>query len=501
MSADFAGVLEKKNAIGLWTKKFATITGLTLNVADAEGGVPVNSIDLQGITRGGDAGDPLLLVFLGTNGDLQLRGTSQAEADAWYNAAYQALVNAGKARARNVGLPPLDPRNNLRFVDIPPEFLARFANLERAVLYWFAPVKKYGVPNRVTRKCSVEDRIGFCGDKAFYVTKPNSEVTRCIKISAIKGLFTNIGVRDPKDEPFIVFKMTPPDFDLYIGHATCDSLLQCLKSLYSYLNRGQELPVVQVKQAQDPAVQLQLARPAAFEMVMVVPTTKEQLKKALDKFAAKHGITFATTAAAEPTSPGGSAQKGSGITSPSMQAANAGGGSPSQQAQRDPNAVPRTDPLGCFLLKLGLERYYLSLYKNQVDLDVLEVMDDTDLKNFGVNDDRAIATIRAKMADLALMEAVKNEVAAARAGWSKGEPSALPAATASSAPPTQTSPSQAQAQSKPPIILDDSDDDLLPPTKSQSNFAIVLDSDDDLELPPPKPKPAAAPITLSDDDI
>ncbi len=314
----------------------------------------------------------------------------------------------------------------------------------------------------------LEERVAFVSDKAFYLTKPNSEVTRCFKIADIKKLITNAKVRGPNEELWLVVKMAPPEYDIQIANPNIEALIQCLLAIYTYLTRGKELPVEQQKEPKD----AQLDRPKGFEMVMVIPTTKDQLKKALDVFAAKHGIQFAD----------GSAPAAGG-------APKAVAPAPAKTAA-DNKVAPRTDPLGAFLLLSGLEQYYAQLYKQNVDLDVIECMDDADIKTFGVANPAHIATIRQNIRNDEFMTRVRNEVQAARSG-AKGW--TAPPAPAAGAPPAASAP-------KAPIILDD--DDFLPPVPSQKvQMAICLDSDDDLPIPAAKPaaKPSAAPIMLDDD--
>ena len=506
--ADIKGTLDKKTPFGIWAKKFVKLLGLDFTVSDSEDGAPIFQSKLVQVTRGGD-GDPMAITIFGEKQGEQivLKGTDPKITSYWYDTLYTALELAGKVKPRNAGLPARDPRFDLPFAAIPGEYAAQFVSLDNAVIYWFGAITKYGAPGKLSRKPSTEERIVFIGDKCIYVTKPNSEVTRCMHIQQMTGLCTSVGTNQTGDH-FVVFKMAPPEYDLHISGPNMVGLIEVVSAVFKYIHKGvKELPVTSVATAQDPVVKLQLNRPSGFEMTVIRPVTKVQLKTALDNFAKKHGITF------EPAPPVGAlafASKAKEEAPPGVQAtSSAGQPTATTTSSSQPKMVPKTDAFAVFLTKIGLEDYYFSLSSQGMDLDVLECVDEKDLKNFGLKDPAHCALIREKIQDTALIEKVHEDVAAAQADakWTikktddavkKPEP-AQPAAPAPQ-PAAPTAP-------RPPIVFDSDDDDDLDialPAKGAEPKRVQMeicldDSDDDLDLPP-APPPKKAPIVLDDDD-
>ena len=517
---EFTGTLDKKVTFGIWTKKFVTLKGLTLVVSDVEKGPAIATLELQALTR--VDGDTTAMQFHAKGQEIILRGSDQRIADYWWDLVTQALVHHKLLKPRSAGLPPIDPRFNLKFAEIPSEFVQKFEKLDKCVLYWFSPVKKFGAVSMITRRHVVEDRVGACGDKAFYITKMNGDLTRCVKILNLKKLYTNVQAKtDPKEENFIVFKALPPDFDLFLASPTVDVLIKVLESLYSYYTKGTSLEVVHIKSIAD--VELQLERPANFNQTMVVPTSKDQLKKALDAFGKKNGIKF--------TDSGVEAASATGLKSPSLSSAGAAsGGTPkgsfagtdlpsaldnaSLSSNQDSAGLPPTDPLAVFLSMIGLGRIYLSLYRQSIDLDIMECMDESDMSGFGGVSQQEAASMKASLSDPTFMAKVRAKVDEARknAKWtSTSTPSA--AGQSSGSKPLAASPAASTPSPKPsvahmPIILDDDDDlDVFPAgqltSSTKSSVFEFNDSDDDLDVapaPPPKKAAAQAPINLDDDD-
>jgi hypothetical protein len=221
-------------------------------------------------------------------------------------------------------------------------------------------------------------------------------------------------------------------------------------------------------------VALQLERPDAYEMTMVVPSTKKQLRRGLEKYYKERGLPMPTAqpvAATQKKPSGAEGSPASGVTAV-------------EEEEKDV-AVPMTDPLGCFLTLVRLPELYMTLYKQHLDLDLLDCLDETDFKNFGVSDAVHISTIRSKRADDAFMAEVEKTVEEARKGGNWQLRSAMPA-TSGSSPVAQTGNMEV-------TLSDDDDLESLMPAKG----GIILDSDDDLPLPPK----AAPVIDLDDDDL
>jgi hypothetical protein len=123
LKKDYKGFLMKKNAMGIWGKKCVTVNGVKITFADSESDAGV-SVDFAGIARAVE-GDPLCLAFQSSSESLILKASDPEQAEYWYSLCYHALVQCGKAKPRNAGLPAVDPRNGLTFMDVPLEFGVR----------------------------------------------------------------------------------------------------------------------------------------------------------------------------------------------------------------------------------------------------------------------------------------------------------------------------------------------------------------------------------------
>ena len=510
VNKDYSGSFEKKGALGMWGKKFGRLQGCKFYLSDNESAAANVTIEVDMVLLA-ENGDLQCLTIAGKPEPLLLKCESAAKAEEWYHIVWAALEFAGKVKPRDCGLPSADPRNGLPFIDVPPVYRAKFTNLERAVLYWFAPIKKFGLPSAFTKKHQEENRVAFVSTQAFYVTKPDSELTRCMKVSGMSKIFVGTGI-DPKlsGDPWCLIKMELPDYDFLLSSPNVDKLVKVLTALYKQIKKV-DLPVETVAAVSDPKVQLQLERPSGFEMSMVVPSTREKLKKALDDFAAKHGISFTSTGTAVAAT-GGEVKKKRSSTikgqAPVVGAGPAGAGAPA------PAAAPAgggggADPLFVFLEYCELSKHYQSLKKQMVDLDVLDVMDADDYVNFGITDKAEVTKIRAKLQDKELIESIQagEKPAAAAPSPSHKDPAAgtKPAPKAAAADDIDLSDDDIPAPGaakKPVIDLDELDDlDIDGPVSSTSAAKFTIDlSDDDLDVGPPPTAAAKKPISISDDD-
>ena len=271
--------------------------GTKFYLSDNESAGASQTVDLSHVLLG-ENGDAACVTFVGKPENLLLRCESAAKAEEWFELTWAALECAERVKPRDCGLPASDPRNGLPFVDVPPLHRTKFQNLDRAVLYWFSPIKKFGVASKFTGKYAEESRMAFISTQAFYVTKPDSELTRCMKLQTIERLYIGNSI-DPKlsGEPWCLIKMALPEYDFLLSCANVDKMVHCLCALYKQIKKV-DLQVVTVPAVADPHCGLQLVRPSGFEMSMVVPSSREKLKKALDDFAEKHGIQFTTTGTA-----------------------------------------------------------------------------------------------------------------------------------------------------------------------------------------------------------
>lgn len=497
---DYTATMERRNAIGMWSKKVIILKGLQLSIHDSEGAPAALSMPLSAIQR--VPNEPLCLGFVGTE-VVNLRCADATLANQWYDLAYTALEVAGKVKPRNCGLPPSDPRNGLTFIEVKPEFSHAFQNLASCVLYWFEPVKKLGLPSKLTGRNAIEERIVFVSDQCIYVTKHNSELTRCMKIGAFKKLFTNVGMENVRPENlYMVIKMAPPEYDLCFQSPQSETFARAVCAVFRSISKGPKLPVETASNFSDPVVQLQLHRPADFQMTMVVPTPKEKLKDALDKYSQKHGIRITSTGTA-------TVEKGPAKAA-AASSATGGTGTVTKAGAKPPS------PLRVFLQAIGIIQYADKLEKQSVDLDVLEVAEDEDLQNFGITDKMHVKLIRAKLADEEFMQSLSSGKSApppASGGAGGGGASAKPPAAAAISfdddfdipLPGKASSSGGLTQSSTGggfIDLDDLDLDLPPPKAGGGGgpapFSII---DDDLDLDLPPPKPAAGGKSAVIDDI
>jgi len=480
-TAKYEAFFEKKATIGYSTKWFC-LQGLKLVFADSESGAIRGEWEILSVTRTAESGGEtygINLTATGTNEVIQIKAQDRTQFFQWYNLFYTALEHADKLPPRNCGLPAEDPRTGLPFVEVPPEYLRTFVYLDNAVIHWFNPIKKQGVSKGFSVFGAIEERVGVIGDKFVYVCKPTGDITRCMKILEIEKIWTNSSTCE-SDNAIAALKMRSPDYDLFFscGIKECQRFVETVRILFRYITKGRDVPCVELKEA-DILKECNLTRPNGWDFTLTLPTAKVQLKKAFDVFAQRTGVKL--LAGAKPTESPASPTPVSGVV---LQTAPASGNVVQGNAPgENPSFVPRTDPMGYFLIKLGLEQYFAPLTKQKVDLDVLEFMEAGDLQHFGVTDPSHRARILEAFTKESFMDEVREEVAQLRARAKKGkkeeqEAPLMPAKVTAESASTK----------KMGVVLDD--DDLVPPKPK-----VCLDDDDD--LPPPKPKPK---VSLDDDD-
>eukprot|EP00744_Colponema_vietnamica_P015769 GILI01022111.1.p1 GENE.GILI01022111.1~~GILI01022111.1.p1 ORF type:complete len:503 (+),score=31.40 GILI01022111.1:115-1623(+) len=500
-SPSICGQLEKRNAFGIWTSKYIEVdsSGQRVTVSDKEGVTPSQVLDIRDIGRA----DPVTLVFYCKTDELTLRAPNPETSDDWFETVRDLLVDLKLIPHPNYGLPDDDPRNGLPFCEIPPEYNSKFKDLRKSILYWFAPVTKYGNINSLTGHRKIEDRVGFLGDKAFYVTRQNSEITRCIKIERLVCLYTNLGSKDLQDKtPFLVLKLdNNGEYDLCFEAKNMLPLIRALKVLYRYNsnNKARQLKVVTVPTYDDPVIDIKLHRPAEFETVTVIPSSKLELKKRLTTYYREKGMPFPSIER-KPKKMRRATERHPSVLFESKEALISATKDKDSNLNKDSNAasldsssapdgkssdVSATEPLAVYLQMLGLSRYCEKLNNQQVEFDMLDCMDETDFKNFGVRDSSHIRLIISSLGDSKLIAEVHKVVEANRlaSNWS----------FSTAAPKVVNG------------MIELSDDDELPvrpsaPIQQPSQRpAISLDSDDDLVVAP-KPQPKMV-INLSEDDL
>eukprot|EP00760_Papus_ankaliazontas_P031367 PhM_4_TR5249/c0_g1_i1/m.42271 len=486
----YEGFLEKKSILG-FSKKWIAIQGNKLTFADTEMGEPKGEIVMHNLVRAVEAGGDLLGLNITTKGATDtwnLRAVDQSNFFDWYNLLYSALQAIGRRPPKNYGLPAEDPRTKLPFLDIPLEHLAKFHHMDSAVVHWFQQVKKIGVKSSsvlASSKHPIEDRYVMLGDRYIYVCKPSGDFTRCMKIMDVVTLYTSPSTSS--DGLTVGVHMKAPDYDIVFCSKDGETFVERLKTLYRYHTKGREIKHEQAEHDVIVSKECTLARPAGWEFALVLPTSKSQLKKAFDVFAAKTGVKVLPAAEASPSAEASASSSTAASSAPTTTAAAAGGAADSL----------RSDPMGLFLAKLGIESYYEHLRNQKVDLDVLEYMDDGDLQHFGITDAAHRAMVLDAFTKQTFLEGVVEEAAKYKSG-------AVVEEAAPTRKPDAPGPSQAPAAAQPAPtsapVIDDDDDFGLPAPKPKPK--ISLDDDDDFDLPAPAPKaaPAAGGISLDDDD-
>jgi hypothetical protein len=356
--SEFEIPVEKKNALGLWCQKIAVVRGISVVIFDdGKKTNPIAQIHARTVRREG-----LTLTISGARSDedLQVRAVDQRSCDFLHDRITSALIKFGKLKLRSKFQLLVDPRTGLPIIDVPHEHAKKNPSLKNAVVHWFSPVTKFGSPSILTKKYTTENRIGFCTDVAFYMMRQSSEITRCVRITTLRRVFTNAGTT--KDDPFIVMKMSGGEHDVFFTSPEVPGLIQCLQAIFFYDTKGAKLPIAVVQTPQE--ADLNLTRPSNFQMMLIMPTKKDQLRRGLEEYAGKHGVSWGVTP--RDTTP--------------------------KAAERSVKKLE--DPLAEFLQFCGCDSYYEKLACQNIDLDVLECMDEEDFVTFGVTDDMIISRIR-----------------------------------------------------------------------------------------------------------
>lgn len=418
---------------------------------------------------------------------------SQAVFDVWYEAMRRSLAIAGLMDPFNYGLPPVDPRQNLPFAQIPLTHLLKFGLLEKAIIYSFTLVRYYDASSSVAPSCP--DGVVVVGDKVLYMFRPNADVLRCTQLTNIQKIFYT------KDKDLLGIVVNPPEADIILQ---CSEGLEQLKHVlsvqYRAMTQGKHLPVTPMEEGklEQLGAKLRSKPDEGYKLEVASPTAKGRLKNALDQYEKQEGVKFDPSTHRARKSQGEKRQNSVGLPS--------GASSP---------GGPELDasiPLVRLLQRLELAQYAGQLLKQHVDLDVLQCMDLTDLETFGVRNREH----GQKILDAANNPAIVSAVNSGSAAPATTSPAPPVTAAPSTAPTTSTTAGASPNARPPAITLSDDEDDLDAMMQSQASPrsqkpVIVLDDDDDdddLDLLPPvsaaspaKPAAAAAAIVLDDDDI
>eukprot|EP00759_Apiculatamorpha_spiralis_P005750 PhF_6_TR13415/c0_g1_i3/m.21370 len=504
-----------------WSKKFWKLQGLQLSYKDSEKDEKYKqSIEIAKLSRTAEkeGGDLYGIIIEAAPAVGSSSSGKDQKVEKWYvrvadtelftevhKLLVAALVHWGKLEDPSYGLPAADPRTNLPFVDVPLEHLMRFALLGKAVMHYFGEVTEKFVPAKKAKPFVTDRRVVVVSDKNLYVCKNTSDITRCIKITDIQQIYYHppaVGIQvEHGSNEFDVFFTDMANIELFI---------KSVATLFTYLTHGKILPVSSFPSVGSIDAEMHLGRPEGYQMQLALPTSKKNLKKALDVFAQKvrqmlaDGQLDAATAANNPLVLQYLQQ---------MQQQQGGSGGVSLlPTLAPPSNIPKTNPVGLFLIHLKLDRLYHVLTSRKVDWDVLHFVELPDLEAFGVSDPADRATIMNAIHNTEFMEQVErqaNEYAKqvnSSVGGGGGAGDVVQLSVTQPAATTTMTPTK-PVDTRKPIILDDDDDILAATTKGgppKPKPKISLDDDDDDIILPPKGAAtvpvAKKPIALDDDD-
>ncbi|KEG11629.1 Tcc1i14-2.7 [Trypanosoma grayi] len=371
----------------------------------------------------------------------------------WNETLWTACAGAGLMEPYNYGLPPVDPRSNLPFAQVPLQHLFKFSGLEKMVIHFFGAITL--LSSTVAKDTQSPHHVLVVGDRAIYVFNLNATVIYCSLISHIRKLHHG------PEATFFALQLRPPAPDIVVKDFSGAVQVASVVGRLYQVATGKKLNIMPINvptaEVLVESQQLRLSAGEGYKLQMVPPSTKLRLRQAID---AKRDETDADAYGNSDEKP----QTGNGATA-------------------DSSTYPDSaDPLTKLLHGIGLSQYAPTLLSQHVDLDVLKCMDASDLNTFGVMDKSHCQKI--------LEAALRSEMDFLGVGNGNGN--------ASATPPTGVANPAAGG-----IALSDDDDDddlVLPATRQKS---VSLDDDSDVELPAKKAPAANAAkpaITIVDDD-
>ena len=399
----------------------------------------------------------------------RFRSKSMDQFHQWYFTIRHALAASSDMEPFHYGLPLKDPRTDLQFTIVPPDYLFRFSLLDRAIMYNFQGVKLYCNPDIAEPP---EDVVLVIGDRSLYIFRLTADVHRCVPLVDIRKIYTT--------GTGLMGLVIPNEYDILCSY--------CHPETYTVLLRIQNSMQPSTKERYPPASvdthdfslaelhrRLNLQPPENYRINLIPPTPKSKLRLAMDLYEKQTGEKFVYGSVIRPPS-----QQRSQPASPDRAAG--GGGeatAPKHASAGSDEATESADPMAVLLTKLGLSRYFVTLQQQHLDVEILSCMEPDDLESFGVRDpaDRT-----------AIVTTARGEPTS----WKRG-------------PRTDAEPSTEKNAESSPVMpvggnIHKNGDGAPPAPAPKKAFVINLDSDDDDGAVATMPVPKKMTITLSDDE-
>lgn len=155
-------------------------------------------------------------------------------------------------------------------IDIPDVMKAYFVDASKAVLHFFAVVRKTSKSGEIVK------RVVLVSDSALYLCTPNGIVKRCIAVADIDELLI--------DASFGLGIRTKDKYDLSFACVTSEhrqELLDILQRLFRFASGGRAIPVREVPKHQRLEAVLSLVPPAGYVMQLVPFLTRQELVEAI----------------------------------------------------------------------------------------------------------------------------------------------------------------------------------------------------------------------------
>ncbi|KAJ9456419.1 Tcc1i14-2.7 [Diplonema papillatum] len=417
------GVLEKRGNFRRWAPICLRLDGTKLSVLDlTDAGRPdakaKDVLVVQHVEQGGEEYTMMLHFtggvskrgLLGGTKDTKwnLRAKSAEQYDRWLSATTDAVRQSRLSQGQDsteydYGLPPTDPRTDLPLAKVPQQLQPAFGHLKTAVLHWFGPVKC------LTADFGNEDNICFLGDKNVYLSSESGEPKRCFKAEDIVKLLV---AQDSKKDLYVIIVMPEtvkrdgadtPEYDLMFHSSDIKSFVRFLRTVYIHQTQKM-LPLEQLRDKDQLENEIRLAPPPGYETRYVEPMHKETLVQILDmwyksskmeeneKFKEQVAKMLASSDVMGGPAPGDAAAAAAAAApAAAAPAATPAAASRELTAEEKHTDLPKgaeKDPLGRLLRAIGLTQYYDTLSQNKLTVDLLQsgLIDDNDLRHFGVAD-------------------------------------------------------------------------------------------------------------------
>jgi hypothetical protein len=193
----------------------------------------------------------------------------------------------------------VDPRTGLHMISIPDVMRPYFVDAARAVLHFFAVVRK------TSRTGEVVKRVALVSDQALYLCTPNGVVKRCILVSDMEELLLDAG--------FGLGIRSRERYDLAFECVTADhrtELVEILQRLFRFSSGGRAIPVREVPKHQRLEASLTLVPPPGLVMRLLPFLSRQQLVDAIvqKRDAVLHNLPTKRAAGAEGLAAAGHAQ-------------------------------------------------------------------------------------------------------------------------------------------------------------------------------------------------